>query len=187
MFNALIDRFQAKFPPNRLAALAMGLLLPTVIVPASAFVTAWVPAHFPGLPAFTSGQLTLFALAGGAAAISAGITAGYKFIDGWQKDEDRLAMPWQNNDDLIEIAKIEAEAKKMVALVEAGHLPEALLDLVHGAPSEVDPSRRPLPSGEAVPQGVGGVASSSTPPHGDPISGSGAEAPVPVVPPVVPE
>lgn len=88
MLNSFIDRFQAKFPPNRLVALAMALLLPTVIAPGAAYVAAWVPAHFPGLPAFSAAQLTAFALAGASTALLAGVTAGYKYIDGWQKDEE---------------------------------------------------------------------------------------------------
>lgn len=135
MFNALIDRFQAKFPPNRLVALAMALLIPTAITPAAAYVATWVPAHFPGLPAFTPAQLTAFAITGGLAALTAGVTAGYKYIDGWQDHEERtfFGKPEPGEDsDRVEIAKIEAEAAKIVALVNAGHLPESMLELVHG-------------------------------------------------------
>ena len=89
MLNRLIDAFQAKFPPNRLTALVMALLVPTVIVPLSAYLTVWVPAHLPGLPTFTAAQLTAYGIAGGTAAFLAAITAGYKFLDGWQKHEAR--------------------------------------------------------------------------------------------------
>jgi hypothetical protein len=47
--------------------------------------TAWVAEHFPGLPAFDSAQLTGFAIAGALAVV----TLAYKWIDGWQKHEDR--------------------------------------------------------------------------------------------------
>jgi hypothetical protein len=89
MLNSLIDRFQAKFPPNRLVALAMAIALPTVIAPAAGYVAAWVPANFPELPTFTSGQLAGFAVTGFGAALLAGVTAGYKWLDGWQKQESR--------------------------------------------------------------------------------------------------
>lgn len=88
-FSGLLDRFQAKFPPNRLVALAMVMLLPTVIVPAAGYFAVWVPQHFPGLPTFTAAQLTAYGVAGASAALLAGITAGYKWLDGWQKHEAR--------------------------------------------------------------------------------------------------
>lgn len=179
MLSNLIDRFQAKFPANRLAALAMALLTPLVVTPAATYVAAWLPAHFPGLPTFTPTQLTVFAVTGGLAALVAGITAGYKFIDGWQDHEERtfFGKPLPGEDsDRVEIAKIEAEAKKMVALVEAGHLPESLLDLVHGAPPASTP---PLPPPPPIPAGAGGVAEPQ--PEGQ------TPAPAPPVPPLPPK
>jgi len=77
----LIDKAQATFPPNRIVA----LLTPTVFVPVSGFLAAWVAKHFPGLPQFSSAQITGFMLVGGLAAL----TAGYKWLDGWQKAEER--------------------------------------------------------------------------------------------------
>lgn len=83
MLNSLIDRFQAKFPPAKLTT----LLTPTVFVPASIWITGYVAKHFPGLPAFTTGQVTAFMIAGGFAAM----TASFKRVDGWQKHEKREA------------------------------------------------------------------------------------------------
>ncbi len=80
MLNALIDRFQAAFPVNRIVV----LLTPIVFVPAASWVTGYVAVHFPGLPAFTSAQVTGFMVAGAVSALA----AGYKWLDGWQKYED---------------------------------------------------------------------------------------------------
>jgi membrane protein implicated in regulation of membrane protease activity len=80
-FNKAIDKAQATFPPNRIVA----LLTPLVFVPVSGFVSAWVAKHFPGLPAFSSAQITGFMLVGALSALA----AGYKWVDGWQKAEER--------------------------------------------------------------------------------------------------
>lgn len=82
MISALIDKFQATFPVNRLVALAT----PLVFVPISAWFSGYVAKHFPGLPAFSSAQITGIMVAGSVAAL----TAGYKFLDGWQKHEQRV-------------------------------------------------------------------------------------------------
>lgn len=79
--SILIDKVQAAFPVNRVVV----LLTPLVFVPASAWVSAYVAEHFPGLPQFSSGQVTAVAVSG---AVIAG-TAAYKWIDGWQKHEAR--------------------------------------------------------------------------------------------------
>lgn len=132
MLNNLIDRFQAKFPPNRLVALAMALLLPTVITPAAAFLAVWVPAHFPGLPTFSAEQLTAYGVLGGSAALLAGITAGYKFIDGWQKDEaGRRALQLA----LVEsrTAAADREGKLKVALISNAASPEHAIDAIEQA------------------------------------------------------
>lgn len=89
LLNKAIDAFQAKFPPNRLVALAMVVLVPLVVAPAASYVATWAPAHLPELPTFTAAQLQTFGTAGLAAGLLAGIVAGYKFIDGWQYDEAR--------------------------------------------------------------------------------------------------
>lgn len=86
MLNQVIDSLQEKFPPNRLVAVAMVALLP-FIATAAGFLAVWVPAHFPGLPPFSAGQLTAFGATTVAGILLAGITAGYKYVDGWQKDE----------------------------------------------------------------------------------------------------
>lgn len=91
MLNALIDKFQATWTPNRLVAAAMALLIPLAIAPAAGYVAVWIPQHFPGLPTFTTAQLTAFGIAGVSAALLAGVTAGYQWIDGWQKHENRQA------------------------------------------------------------------------------------------------
>jgi hypothetical protein len=89
LLNKIIDYFQAKFPPNRLVA-----LLTAPVAAGVAAGTAWVAQHFPGLPAFSNGELTAFALAGALALI----TAAYKWIDGWQKHEERGGTVIATND-----------------------------------------------------------------------------------------
>lgn len=88
MLNQILDSLQAKFPPNRLVALAMVTLLP-FIASGAGYLAVWVPAHFPGLPPFTAAQLTAFGVATVSGILLAGITAGYRWLDGWQKDEAR--------------------------------------------------------------------------------------------------
>jgi hypothetical protein len=80
LLNGVIDYLQKKFPPNRVVA----LLTPLVFVPASAFVSAWVAKNIPSAhlnPAEVSGAFVV----GGLAAV----TATYKWLDGWQKHEER--------------------------------------------------------------------------------------------------
>lgn len=80
--DKVLDYLQGVFPPNRVVA-----LLTAPVAAGVAVGTAWVAQHFPGLPAFDSAQLTAFALAGAAAVV----TAAYKWIDGWQRHEERDA------------------------------------------------------------------------------------------------
>lgn len=87
LLNAIIDGLQRKFPPAR-ATLAIVALVTPVVAAASAVGTPWVATHFPGLPAFTSGQLTTFALGGIAAVLGAAVPLAYRYIDGWQKKEE---------------------------------------------------------------------------------------------------
>jgi hypothetical protein len=147
MLNALIDRFQAKLPPNRLVALALAVLVPTLIAPAAGSLAVWVPAHFPGLPAFTSAQLTAYGVAGVWAALLAGATAGYKFIDGWQKHESRESAKAHE----LELARIEGEIEQVIALIHAGHMPESVMDLLDGA----KPEGAKAPSSPVVPPRAG--------------------------------
>lgn len=145
MLNNLIDKLQAKFAPNRLVALAMAILIPTVITPGAAFLAAWVPAHFPGLPAFTAGQLTAFAITGGGAALLAATTAGYQWIDGWQFDEARKHGAEQ--------ARLEREHQLRMAIVksESPHTAVDALDLVSGGgKSQPEPGPSPDSPSAAV-------------------------------------
>ena len=44
-----------------------------VVVPAAGFISTWVPAHFPGLPHFTTTQLTAYGVVGAGAAVAAAL------------------------------------------------------------------------------------------------------------------
>lgn len=88
MLNNLIDSFQAKFPPNRLVALAMAILLPVVITPAAGYVAAWATVNLPGVPGLGTAELIAVGGAAAAGTLLAGVSAGYKWLDGWQKDEE---------------------------------------------------------------------------------------------------
>jgi hypothetical protein len=78
LLNKGIDKLQETFPPNRVVLLAA-----TPIGIAAGAANAWVATKFPGLPHFTDGQVTAFAIAGFASVIA----LAYKFVDGWQKAE----------------------------------------------------------------------------------------------------
>lgn len=80
LLNKGVDKLQETFPPNRLVLLAA-----TPIGIAAGAVNAWVAIKFPGLPHFTDGQVTAFGVAGFASVV----TLAYKFVDGWQKAEER--------------------------------------------------------------------------------------------------
>jgi len=159
MLNRLIDTLQAKFPPNRLVALALALLLPTVIVPVSGYVAVWVPAHFPGLPAYTPAQYTAFAITGIGAALLAGITAGYKFIDGWQKKEGR-----EVTERLEHLAQ---EHEKVLAVLKADnpHVAQSILDDL-GAPSAAVNAAVPAsPTAVVTPPLTSGLGAPAAPPR----------------------
>lgn len=82
LLSRLIDYAQAKLPPNRIVV----LLTPLIFVPAAGFVSAWVAKNIPGVtldPALVAGAF----VAGGAAAL----TTAYRWLDGWQQREARLA------------------------------------------------------------------------------------------------
>lgn len=164
MLNSIIDNLQAKFPPNRLVALAMALLIPTVITPAAAFVAVWAPTHLPGLPAFSTAQLTAFGIAGASAALLAATTAGYKWIDGWQRHE---GAQYRQGVDAIEVAQRELERfhEKEVALIRAADSPErgveAIEQLLGGRPLGLG-GEEGVPPEEGSPSAT--VASAAVPP-----------------------
>lgn len=134
MLNALIDRFQAKLPPNRLVA----LLTPLVFVPASAALSAWIGAHFPGLN-LSEGAIIGF----GTAAALAALTTAYRWMDGWQKDESRQSATAHE----AELAKLEAETAKILTLIDEGHVPQNLLSAIEDRIGE--PVTKTLPSEES--------------------------------------
>jgi hypothetical protein len=76
-----IDKLQATFPVNRVVA----LLTPTVFMPASAWLAGWGAKHLPGLPYFSASEIDGLMIACALGALA----AGYKWIDGWQKAEER--------------------------------------------------------------------------------------------------
>jgi hypothetical protein len=73
---------QAKLPVNRIV-----VLLTPAFVALSGYAAAWTGEHFPGLPQFTSAQITGFMVAGAAA----GLTAAYRWLKGWEAHENRTA------------------------------------------------------------------------------------------------
>ena len=80
MANRIIDRLQEAFPPNRIA-----VLLTPVFAAASGWAATWAADNLPGLPPLDADWLSGVFIAG---AISAA-AAAYKWIDGWQKFEER--------------------------------------------------------------------------------------------------
>jgi hypothetical protein len=77
LITAIVDKFQAIFPPNRLM-----LILAGPITAASIWLSAWITTHVPGA------ELPVGVVAGaiGAAALIT-ITLIYKWFDQWQKGE----------------------------------------------------------------------------------------------------
>lgn len=77
-------RLRAAWPVNRVVA----ALTPIIFVPVAGFLATWVASHFPGLPAINPTALAgIFAL-GAASALA----AAYKWLDGWQKHEQNVAI-----------------------------------------------------------------------------------------------
>ena len=150
MLSGLIDRFQAKFPPNRLTALAMGILIPFVITPAAAYVAVYVPKHFPGLPTFSVAQLVAFGVAGGGGALLAGITAGYKWLDGWQRSEGAThsrIIEAARRDHEVQLEAMRLDSAERVAIAEqAGSSAEAAyaLDMI-GSQGPIESASPPPP------------------------------------------
>lgn len=70
-------RAKKELPVNRVIA----LLTVFVFVPVATAVTAWLAAHFPGLPQFDPTVIAGWGALGAAGAL----TAFYKWMDGWIK------------------------------------------------------------------------------------------------------
>lgn len=135
-----------KFPPNRVVV----LLTPLVFAPAAGFVTVWVGRHFPGLPAFSSAQLMALFVTGALIALA----KAYAWLNGWQKHEERAfyGHSGPGSGDKVEIALIEAETKKVIALIEAGHLPADVGHLLNGSSGALGGSvPPPAPNPGSVP------------------------------------
>lgn len=162
MLNSLIDRFQEKFPPNRLVALALALLVPLAITPGAAYLAVWIPSHFPGLPTFTVEQLTGFAITGATAALIAGTTAAYKFIDGCQRDERNKSIAASvaaNHGHAEHIKAMELESQERIAAISSASSPEHALELL-GHPVNEFASNTPAAA-------VAGAVPPPPPPPGD--------------------
>lgn len=86
MLDQLIDDAQTKWPPNRVA-IALGILLTPILLVLTATVTAWLAAHFPGLPQLTPAAVVAVVVPILVAVATAVITLLYKYLDGWQKRE----------------------------------------------------------------------------------------------------
>jgi hypothetical protein len=105
LLNALIDKFQATFPPNRIVI----LLTPYVFVPTSAGIAGWITVHFPGLDVPQGAVLGVM----GAAALAA-LTLWYKWLDHWQVRE-----PINVEDDLDQaLNQFLADPEAMKALAQ---------------------------------------------------------------------
>lgn len=159
MLNQLIDSLQAKFPPNRAAAAAMVVLLPFIATGAG-FLAIWVPAHFPGLPVFTAAQLTAFGATAVGGILLAGITAGYQWLDGWQKHEAHQHQAAQAAVDrehelALAVARSEAPFVTMEALDQLKADGQSAPPGDSGAAAHpLDPKRTvPVPSPETPPDG----------------------------------
>lgn len=90
MFDVLIDSAQKRWPPNRVA-IALAALLTPFIALAAAAATAWLQTHFPGLPEFTTAQVTATVVAVVIAVVTTIVTLVYQLVDGWQKEQAQAA------------------------------------------------------------------------------------------------
>lgn len=81
LLSKLAAYLQSKFPVNRIV-----VLLAPAFVTLSGYASAWMAEHFPGLPQFTSAQITGFMVAGAAA----GLTTAYRWLKGWEAHEARI-------------------------------------------------------------------------------------------------
>jgi hypothetical protein len=83
LLSDLIDYLQAKFPPNRVV-----VLLTPLFSAASGWLAVLSAEHTPFLN-LSQGQLTAVFIAGAGIVVP----AVYKWLDGWQAHEARLAAP----------------------------------------------------------------------------------------------
>lgn len=138
LLNAVINGLQKKFPPAR-ATLAIVALVTPLVAAASAVGTPWVATHFPGLPAFTSGQLTTFALGGIAAVLGAAVPLAYRYIDGWQKKEEA--------DRVAEAATLAHKRAVELKLVDRGENTETTAAIEDGTARTIGTTVVPTPPG----------------------------------------
>lgn len=90
MLGAIIDFLQAKLPPARMAALLTALVTP-FLTAGAAWLAPWAAQNLPGLPVYSAAQLTAIAVAAVLSVLITTVTVAYKWIDGQQKHEARLA------------------------------------------------------------------------------------------------
>jgi hypothetical protein len=182
LLSSLVDRFQAKFPPNRLVALAMAVLA-TPLAALGGWAAVWVPLHFPGLPHFTGGQATAFLITIVGGGLLSLVVAGYKFLDGWQKHEAHMSAQWlAGHEAAREHLQREHELKLRVLGMENPFHAREALDQFEGSPgpppdtpaaavsaaeppSAAPPAPTP-PEGERAPQEAG--ENVPPPPQGTP-------------------
>ena len=85
LLNEIIDAIQGMFPVNRIVALLMG-----PIALAAGACSVWLTEHFPGLEHIidlSPGAVAAVFISG----VTAVVIAAYKWLDGWQLDEERQA------------------------------------------------------------------------------------------------
>ncbi len=88
LLAVLYGKVRAAWPVNRVVT----FLTPILFAPAAGYVAMWVPQHASalGLPPIhlTSAEVLGLFVAGGTRAL----IAAYKWLDGWQKNEARVAL-----------------------------------------------------------------------------------------------
>ena len=129
--NPLIDRFQAVYPPNRLAIMLFVVLAP---------VWAWLSDH--GLD--VSPGVALSVLLGAAALL-------YKFLDGWQKDEERARFPSPETTeaDWLVGQAVQARSAERVAALNAGTHVSTLDDFLPDLVKDVFVTEDEVPGAES--------------------------------------
>ncbi len=86
LLEAVYGKVRAAWPVNRVVT----LLTPLVFAPAAGYVATWVPQHVPGI-AFQPSRAQLVGLF--ALGATRALVIAYKWLDGWQYHENRLALP----------------------------------------------------------------------------------------------